>query len=136
MPLAQLVYMSSLVTPDAKVASEILEVSVRNNKLNDVTGMMLYVDGNIVQALEGEKVTLAKTFNRISLDARHVGIFVLFEREIQDRDFGSWSMGYKQLTRTDVDRLGAAYHVFEAREQEVTKRVRPSDALQILKSFS
>jgi hypothetical protein len=136
MPLAQLVYMSSLVTPDAKVASEILEVSVRNNKLNDVTGMMLYVDGNVVQALEGEKVTLASTFNRILLDTRHVGIFVLFEREIQDRDFGSWSMGYKQLTRTDVDRMGAAYHVFEAREQEVTKRVRPSDALQILKSFS
>jgi hypothetical protein len=136
MALFQLIYMSSLVNPDPAVAADVLEVSVRNNKMNGVTGMMLYADGNIVQVLEGEKASVKDTFSRILLDMRHVSIFVLYEREITERDFGSWSMGYKQLMKADVERLGVAAHVFEARYQEVARRVRPSDALEVLKSFA
>jgi hypothetical protein len=129
----QLIYMSSLVNADPAAATEILEVSVRNNKRNDITGMMLYAEGNIVQVLEGEYSRVTDTFNRIIVDPRHVGVFVLYEREIEERDFGYWSMGYKQLEKADIEGSGFAADVFEIREQEVTRRVRPSDALLVCK---
>jgi hypothetical protein len=136
MALFQLIYMSSLVNPDPLVVAEILEVSVRNNKRKEITGMMLYAEGNIVQVLEGENVAIMDTFSRILVDMRHVGIFVLYEREVMERDFGSWSMGYKQLLKADIVRSNVAVDLFETRDQEVARRVRQSDALQVLKSFA
>jgi hypothetical protein len=118
------------------MVAEILEVSVRNNKRNDITGMMLYADGNIVQVLEGESTSVTDTFSRILVDMRHVGIFVLYEREISERDFGSWSMGYKALTKADIERSGVAVDAFITRDQEIARRVRPGDALYVLKSFA
>jgi hypothetical protein len=128
--------MSSLVNSDPAVITDILEVSVRKNKRNDITGMMLYAEGNIVQVLEGETLAVADTFSRILVDMRHSGIFVLYEREIAERDFGSWSMGYKALVKADIERAGVAVDAFLTREIEISRRVRPSDALQVLKSFA
>jgi hypothetical protein len=136
MALFQLVYMSSLANSDPELVNDILEVAVRNNKANNITGMMLYAEGNIVQVLEGEHADVMTTFNRILVDKRHAGIFVLYERSISERDFGSWSLGYKQLMKADIERSGVIPNVFETREREILRRVRPSDALQVLKSFA
>jgi hypothetical protein len=77
-----------------------------------------------------------KTFNRILVDMRHVGIFVLYESEVLERDFGSWNMGYKQLRKIDIERSGVWAALLETGEQEVARSIRPSDALQVLKSFA
>jgi hypothetical protein len=136
MTLFQLIYMSSLVNPDSRVVTDILDTSVRNNSRNNITGMMLYADGSIVQVLEGDRSAVMDTFSRILVDMRHVGIFVLFERETSERDFGCWSMGYKHLSKADIERSGAAAPVFEIRDKEFAGMARPSDALQVLKSFA
>ena len=136
MALFQLTYMSSLVEPDASVVTDILEASVRNNRRNNITGMMLYAEGNIVQVLEGERITVMDTFSRILVDMRHTGIFVLWEKEKSECDFGSWSMGYRALLKSDFERAGVAADAFVTREPEIARRVRPSDALHVLKSFA
>ena len=136
MALFQLTYMSSLVDPGPFVVTDILEASVRNNQSNNITGMMLYAEGNVVQVLEGERNIVMDTFSRILIDMRHVGIFVLWERDISERDFGSWSMGYKALMKSDIERSGVAADAFVARDLEIARRVRPSDALHVLKSFA
>jgi hypothetical protein len=128
--------MSSLVNPDPAAITDILEVSVRNNKKNNITGMMLYAEANIVQVLEGEKISVMGTFNRIMVDKRHVGIYVLYEREILERDFDAWSLGYKVLKKVDIERAGLTTDAFKVREQEIERRVRPGDALRVLKSFA
>jgi hypothetical protein len=60
----------------------------------------------------------------------------LWEREISERDFGSWSMGYKSLMKSDIERVGVAADTFVTREIEIARRVRASDALHVLKSFA
>jgi hypothetical protein len=125
-----------MVNPDPRLVEEIIEVASRNNQKNGVTGMLLYADGNVVQVLEGEQASVMDTFGRILVDMRHASIFVLYEREISKRDFESWSMGYQPLTKADSERLEATRHVFQLSDQEVTRRVEPSDALEILKSFT
>lgn len=136
MALFQLIYMSSLVSPDPVAVTDILAVSVRNNIKNKLTGMMLHADGNIVQVLEGDRAAVKDTFGRILVDARHVGIFVLDERETSERDFGSWSMGYRQLMKTVIGKPGFEAHVFDIRDSEIARRVRPGAALHVLKSFA
>lgn len=128
--------MSSLVADESAELPSILGASVRNNKLRGITGMMLYADGNILQVLEGEKEVLLQTFRTIQADLRHHGILVLIEAEIAARQFASWSMGFRQLTPADLQKLPAAAQIFRAREDEIALRVRAGDALTILNSFA
>jgi len=136
MPLFQMIYMSSLVTQSPAILPAILEAAVRNNKSRAITGMLLYADGSVLQVLEGEKDLVLKTFAAIEADKRHDGIFVLIEHEIATRQFASWSMGFKQLSRSDLEKLPAAAHVFQARQDEISIRGRAGEALTILRSFA
>jgi hypothetical protein len=128
--------MSSLVTDEPEILSAILDSSVRNNKRSDITGMMLYSEGNVMQVLEGDKNTVLETFHAIQLDVRHCGIFVLIEEEIASRKFASWSMGFKHLSKVDLVKLPVAANVFKARPDEIAMRVQPSEALSVLESFT
>ena len=136
MALLQLAYTSYLTTLEPKVVTDILEISVRNNQRDQITGMMVHCDGNVIQVIEGEEDAVSKTFTRILLDMRHAGIFIMYEREIEQRDFGAWHMGYARLKQADLDRTPYAASIFEARERELERKVRPGEALQVLKSFA
>jgi hypothetical protein len=128
--------MSSLVTNDSGILSAIVDSSVRNNKRKDITGMMLCQDGNIIQVLEGEKGAVLETFYAIQLDMRHHGIFVLIEEEIEARKFASWSMGFRHLSKEDLNKFSGAANIFESRSDEIKRRVQPSQVRIILKSFA
>ena len=65
-----------------------------NNKTLDVTGIMLYFQGNIMQVLEGDKDTVVTLFERIKSDKRHTSITKLLSRDANSREFSDWSMGF------------------------------------------
>lgn len=95
MPLEQLVYVSTAVREfgDAEL-SMILDASVRHNRQNGVTGILLYARGCFLQVLEGEAAALDEVMARISGDMRHHGLFVLDRTAIARRDFGEWHMSF------------------------------------------
>jgi hypothetical protein len=136
MALFQLIYMSSLVTDEPEILLTILDTSVRNNKRRDITGMMLYQEGKVMQVLEGEKGNVLEAFQAIQLDVRHQDIFVLIEEEITSRKFASWSMGFRQLSKADLEKFTGVANLFKARSDEITLRVQPSEVRSILKSFA
>jgi hypothetical protein len=136
MPLFQLIYLSALVTDKPELLVSILEQSIRNNKQRDITGMMLYADGNVMQVLEGEKEVVLQTFRAIEADTRHTGVFVLIEQDVASRQFASWSMGFRHLSKADLEKLPPAAHVFKARQDEIALRGRAGDALTVLKTFA
>lgn len=136
MALFQLIYMSTLAEGDTTVLASILESSVKNNKRRNITGMMLCADDNVVQVLEGPKDQVLETFQAIASDSRHNGLFVLIEQDIASRQFASWSMGFRQLSKADLAKFPQAGHVFKAREDEIATRIRAGDALTILQSFA
>jgi hypothetical protein len=135
MALFQLIYMSSLVTDEPQILPAILDSSVRNNKRRDITGMMLYSDGNVMQVLEGDTDAVLVTFKSIESDVRHSDIYVLVQGEIATRNFSSWSMGFKQISKSDLEKFPIAAQVFKARTDDISQRVQPSEALIVLKSF-
>jgi hypothetical protein len=136
MALFQLIYMSALVTDRPELLPSILEASARNNKRKNITGMLLYSGGSVLQVLEGEQSAVQETFRAVALDKRHSGIIVLVEEEIENRQFASWSMGFRHLTKADLAKFPAAVHVFQSRQDEIALRTRAGAALTILQSFA
>ncbi len=138
MALIQLIYVSSALKKQSDAELDaILESSVRNNKKNNVSGMLLYADGNFLQVLEGEEAAIDETFTRVEKDPRHHGIIVLERDAIQERSFAQWSMGFRLVNEADILDKPVSYAPFFKPGFDPTKiGIRPGLALEILKDFS
>jgi hypothetical protein len=89
------VYVSSAVelfTPEA--LTHLLERARHRNAHLDITGMLLYKDGNFMQALEGPAPAVRALFRIIRRDPRHKNILTLLQHSTQERHFPEWSMGF------------------------------------------
>ena len=63
--------------------------------------MLLYKDGNFMQALEGDEDVVRGLHARIALDQRHRGLITLLEGSVPERQFPDWSMGFRDLDKAD-----------------------------------
>ena len=136
MALFQVLYMSSLTESGADALPAILATCVSNNQKKGITGMMLHADGDILQVLEGEREAVVQLFRQIQKDTRHSGIFVLLEEEIAQRQFASWSMGFKHATSAELAKFPDAARVFRVQKDTLEQRVQSSAALAVLQSFA
>ena len=85
------------------ILDDILTSSRRNNPSAGVSGMLLYKDGEYMQALEGEEKTVINLMNRIAEDSRHSDILVLSKKSIPHRYFKNWSMGFENISDNKKD---------------------------------
>jgi hypothetical protein len=111
---------------------ELLEVSRRKNNECGVTGLLLYVSGNFIQLLEGEKEHVLATRARIEADPRHRGMTTLLDEPCEKRDFQDWSMGFKKIETADGEKL-PGYSDFLTRH--IDKSEQRSAALRMLGFF-
>lgn len=81
----------------------ILLQSRYDNKKADITGVLLYFYGQIIQVLEGKKLELDRLYARIQRDKRHTDVTTLINQSIDQRLFSSWSMGYQTLTSSQLE---------------------------------
>lgn len=80
--------------------TELAEMLGRCNARNaehGITGLLLHDGRRFVQVLEGETSNVDTLFSKISKDPRHHLVSLLFERNIDDRSFGQWGMGYRSI---------------------------------------
>jgi hypothetical protein len=83
---------------------ELLKVSRHNNESQGVTGLLLYIGGNFIQLLEGEKEMVLAAHLRIANDPRHRGMITLLQGDCEKRDFSEWSMGFKKVAGSDAEK--------------------------------
>lgn len=81
--------------------SDILTKSRLNNTRKDITGLLLYHDGSILQILEGNKDTVLEVYSKIEQDDRHHNIIKMVTGMSDERNFPDWSMGFKTLTGSE-----------------------------------
>ena len=92
-------YVSSATAPlSALELRGLLEICVRNNAAFEVTGMLLYKDGNFMQVLEGEEPQVRRVHHKLARDPRHRGLITLLQGEMAERQFPNWSMGFRDLS--------------------------------------
>jgi Sensors of blue-light using FAD len=94
-----LVYVSAAVTwfSDSELRA-LLAGARRSNQQSGITGMLLYKDGNFMQALEGEEAPVLSLYARLQADRRHRGVLTLDSGHAGTRQFAQWSMGFHDLS--------------------------------------
>lgn len=95
MGLIQIVYASVATKPLPEEALRELVTGARaENTRQGVTGLLLYKNGSFLQVLEGEEGKTIRLFEKIRSDKRHEGIVMLSRREVEQRGFPDWAMGF------------------------------------------
>jgi len=134
--LVMLIYASSALKPltsDELVA--ILKKAREKNARLDITGMLLYKNGNFLQALEGPEQAVMDLYKTIQQDARHYQVATILKRPIQKRDFSEWEMGFVDLGKPELKEV-PGYTAF-LKEPFTIERFNenPSIAYEFLQAF-
>lgn len=82
--------------------SAILNTSRSFNKANDITGCLLYHEGEFIQLLEGEKNAVQDLYSNIVKDMRHKHVQLVVEETVTGRAFENWSMAFHDLNTARV----------------------------------
>jgi hypothetical protein len=64
------------------------------NQQLDVTGLLIYDNGVIIQLLEGPLPAVIDLFSAVSRDPRHSDAKILFQTTEDERMFPEWPMGF------------------------------------------
>jgi hypothetical protein len=109
MSLESIIYVSSGVEPlsDADLES-LLSAARSNNETFQITGVLLYHDGNFFQYLEGPSVGVQTVYGYIQQSKLHQGIIELDRETISQRVFPSWLMGFNRVSGSMMLQLSNA----------------------------
>jgi len=95
--LVELLYCSISVAPKMTNVDidQLLASARRRNLAENVTGMLIYHQGEFVQILEGSKNSVESLYEQfIDADPRHTRINKEQQNPISHRRFNEWSMGF------------------------------------------
>ena len=93
--LYQFIYISRITSTGLSGAStlnDIAETSIKNNRINDITGILCYGNGYFFQYVEGTEQSLTNLKNQLLMDDRHKDLQILEFSEIKARRFQNWSL--------------------------------------------
>ena len=108
-PIFALAYASrsSSDLQNADLEAILVDASAQN-RIADVTGVLLYDGTSFLQYLEGPDEGVASVFDRIKRSSRHADIRVLFSGEVSERYFWNWSMACQHADASLIQRIEAA----------------------------
>ena len=130
--LHTIIYVSSAVRLFDEAELEKLLADARHlNRLQSITGVLLYSDGNFMQCIEGSEAAVNKTFERIAASKRHKDVIEILRMPIESRNFGSWEMGIARPIKSELLTLTDAISTAESK----TNSSSPTIGLDLLKSF-
>ncbi len=104
-----LVYLSSatrLLSDDDLTG--LLRECRRHNEDNAVTGVLVHSEGNFMQMLEGPSQSIEHIMARVRASPLHRGIIELIDAPVSVREFGTWSMAFKQANAQQLFELSTA----------------------------
>lgn len=101
--LTRLIYTSRAVDSfSIEQLDKIIKQATVSNALRDITGLLLYGNGYIMQILEGQAEEVDDLFTtRIKRDSRHTDFHVLLWERCDYRLFPHWAMGPAVLNPTE-----------------------------------
>ncbi len=131
-----LVYLSAAVTWfSSKELRDMLLTCRANNARDGITGMLLYKDGNFMQALEGEEAAVRTLHQRIKADLRHRGLVVIDCGHSPAREFGSWSMAFTDLSANAVTMPDGYSEFMDTPLTDTTFTHNPDHCRKLLQMF-
>ena len=89
---------------DEQIA-DILRVARRNNGRDGLTGALIYHGGRFIQILEGPDERVNFWYDIIAADPRHRILQKVREKQVSERQFPEWTMGFRPLSDESVAQL-------------------------------
>jgi hypothetical protein len=75
------------------------------NAADDITGILLYLNGSFFQVLEGKSSAVEALFEKIASDKRHRRVTKVILEPIAERAFGAWTMGCPELSSSQLGQI-------------------------------
>ena len=114
---------------------DLLEYSRKMNVENDITGMLLYRGGNIIQVIEGEDEAVKQLYKNIKTDPRHKDVTLLSQDPIAKRQFPDWRMGFRNIDQMSDEELEGFSSFLDNDFSPTYFKDKPTRAYILLLSF-
>lgn len=75
------------------------------NEQRQVTGALVYGNGQFMQVIEGEEAVVKDLYARIARDPRHQNVCMLADQPIAGRRFAEWSMAFGETPADQFQEL-------------------------------
>lgn len=131
-----IIYMSRGVAPLSEDELRTLLLQARqDNERHQITGALVYGDGQFMQIIEGEEKDLALLYAKLLNDPRHTNVVKLADKYIATRSFQDWSMAFQTVSEEGFAEL-AGYQAPEKLHLQVPG-MSAADALllEMMKRF-
>lgn len=99
---------------------QIADTAQNRNRSLGLTGLLLYVEGDFIQVLEGPGAAVEKVYESIENDPRNKWVTRLSTERILRRAFEDWSMGCFEVGLHEVD--GESFFILDSAEPRVRPR--------------
>lgn len=90
-----------------ETATAIVAKSIQNNRVSDITGLLVIGGDRFLQVLEGPAGEVDETFARVTQDPRHTDVTTIAKGAGEKRLFRDWNMAHRQLGPGDAGALNA-----------------------------
>ncbi len=127
-----IVYVSTVSNNlEKREIEKILSSSKTWNNQNNITGLLLFSDGNFFQIIEGEKVMISKLFEAIKEDKRHHNIMQIFGKDIHKEAYDGYDSDFVS-EKADYDPEKFQHYLNQMKVLEVSAQAAVRN---ILKAF-
>ena len=116
---------------------DILKVSKEKKDQHQITGILAYKKQSheFFQILEGRKKDIFQLLENIRDDDRNTSLDLVYDIEIEDRNFKDWSMGFADLDSVDNKKLdGFSEYLNKGFTSELTQE-NQKNANTVIKMF-
>lgn len=136
----QLVYVSAAAaTFDESELPALLATARRNNSAREITGMLLYHQRSFIQVLTGNQTDVESLFEKIAKDPRHTDTRILLRRNVSERSFNDWSMGFYHSSAVNNRNLPGLNDVldkgFDSEAEDDEQDIERLRVIQVLEGF-
>lgn len=96
--MRQIIYRSTTTAESGRAVEDIpgiLRQAIARNGIDGITGLLYTEADAFLQAIEGPSDSMSDLLARLYSDDRHRDLTILVDRPIARRDFGDWTMIYR-----------------------------------------
>lgn len=112
----------------------LVEHSRRNNRLHNITGILLHVGSTFFQILEGPPATVDALYERILVDPRHKDVTKIIYEPIARRFFADFTMSLATLSSREL--ASALEEDSTDRMEQILAHLDEGRAKRLLRAFS
>jgi predicted CopG family antitoxin len=119
-----IIYRSTTTAESGRAADhipDILRQAVARNGIDGITGLLYTEEDTFLQAIEGPSDSMSDLLDRLYEDRRHRDLEILADRTIDEREFGDWTMIYRDR-RESIDAFDDRLRVLLAGVSDDTVR--------------